>query len=251
MTVNIKEISEKFIAIFKLKDYPIAFFYTDDPPQKVFKPKPMSIENITCIIRLLRGVRQGRTLVLGKESRNLCPGGLAYLGFSKRMPGLEYYLSTGAPNEEGKIAVEGERFIKTPQMAKLFFESIPFNKSPAKYAVFMPLDQVDLEIYKPLIVIFFVNMDQLAGLIQLANYDAINNRTILGHGSGCSTIITEPLAELNKLSRPIIGMLTDVLSRRHIGPDETSFTIAYERLLQIYENIDESFLNLQSWKKNL
>ena len=251
MVINNKEIVEKFKTVFKLKESPIAFFYTDNPPQKVFKPKPKSIKNIPCIIRLLNGVRRGRTLVLGKKSRNLCPGGLAYLGFGKRMQGLENFLSTGIRDREGKIILQGERFLKTPQIAKNFLDKIPFSKNPAEYAVFMPLDRINPEIYKPLLVIFFVNMDQLAGLIQLAHFDATNNRTILGVGSGCSTIITEPLAELKKeqISRPVIGMLTDILSRGHITTEIATFTIGYDRLLQLYENIDKSFLTLDPWNK--
>ncbi len=248
MVLNNRELVEKFKSAFKLIESPIAFFYTNNPPQEVYKPKRKSIKYIPCIIQLLNGVRSGGTLVLGKQSRNLCPGGLAYLGFKKIMRGLENFLSTGIRSKEGEIMLEGERFIKTPELAKIFLENIPFRKSPADFAVFMPLDQVNLNTYKPLLVIFFVKMDQLAGLVQLANYDTIN-RTILGKGSGCSTIITEPLHEIEgkEVPRPIIGMLTDILARRHIKTYEVTFTIGYDRLIQLYNNMDESFLKLEAW----
>jgi len=248
--VSNSAIVEKFKLVFKLKETPIAFFYTNYPPQKVYKPKPKSIKHVPCIIQLLNGVRRGRILVLGRKSRNLCPGGLAYLGFKKPMPGLEYYISTGVKNSEGKIILEGERFFKTPKHGKALYDKIPWRKSPADYAVFMPLNKVDSK-YDPQLVIFFVKMDQLAGLIQLANYDVFDSRTILAIGSSCSTIITEPLAELekNETPRAVIGMLTDVLSRNHIKTDEASFTIGYRRLIQLYNNIDESFLSLEPWKK--
>ncbi len=251
LSINNKEIVEKFKSVFKLKDLPIAFFYTDNPPQDVYKPKAKSIENLPCIIQFLNGVRKGRTLVLGKESRNLCPGGLAYLGFKKIFPGLEYFLSTGIRDKEGNLVIEGERFKKTPEIARELYGNIPYRKSPAKYAVFMPLDKVNNEIYKPSLVIFFVNMDQLSGLIQLTHYDLTNNRTVIGYGSGCSSIVTEPLDELEKSETPraVVGMLTDILSRGHIKRDEATFTVGYKRLLQLYENIEGSFIELEAWKK--
>ena len=235
---------------FKLKDDPIAFFYTNDPPEEVYKPARRSIDFIPCIIQFLNGVRKGKTLVLGKESKNLCPGGQAYLGFRKRMEGLENFLSRGIPNPNGEgYQREGERFIKTPELAKAFFEQIPFRKHPADYAVFMPLVKVDMEKYTPLLVIFHVTMDQLAGLTQLANYETVN-RVKLGIGSGCSTIITEPLAELEKSDdpAPIAGMLTDILARRHIKSEEATFTISYQKLLKLVGNIEESFVKLEAWE---
>jgi len=250
MTIKINKLIEKLKAIFKLEETPIAFFYTDDAPQEVYNPKKTSLKRFPCIIQFLNGVRQGKTLVLGRQSKNLCPGGLSYLGFRKRMSGAEYYLSTGitSPKEEN-ITIEGEKIVKTPELAKTFYDSIPFKKSPAKYAVFMPLNLIDLKIYTPQLVIIFVKMDKLAGLIQLANFDT-NNKTILGVGSGCSTLITEPIAEIekNEVPRAVIGMLTDIIARRHIKSDEAVFTIGYDRIIQLYENIDDSFLKTESWE---
>lgn len=250
MVIDNKELAQKFKTIFKLDYPPIAFFYTNNPPTEAYNPKrTKSVKNIPCIIQLLNGVKSGRTLVLGKSSRNLCPGGLAYLGFRKIIKGLENFLSTGVPGpKEGEIILEGERFAKTPQLAKKFLDRIPFRKSPADYAVFMPLDQVNPELYEPELVIFFTKNDQLAGLNQLANFDTLN-RTILGIGSACSTIITEPLAEIEKSNepRPILGLFADILARRHVKSNEVSFTVGYKKLIQMYNNIEESFLKLEAW----
>lgn len=250
MSIDIFELTQKFKTLFKLKYSPIAFFYTNNPPEDAYNPKRKSIKYIPCIIQLLNGVKSGRTLVLGKTSKNLCPGGRAYLGFRKIINGLENFLSTGVrdPNN-GKIILEGERYVKTPELAKKFLEQIPFKKSPADFVVFMPLEKVNPKEYEPELIIFFVKIDQLAGLIQLANFDSLN-RTILGIGSGCSTIITEPLAEIEKSNepRPVVGMLTDILSRQHIKSDEVTFTVSYKKLIQMYNNIDESFLKLGAWK---
>jgi len=253
LEINTNVIHEKFKKFFRLKEAPIAFFYTDDPPQKAFNPHPKNKSTITCIIQLLNGVRRGQTLVFGKESSRLCPGGLAYLGFKRMIRGIEYYLSTGIPgNQPGTLLLEGEKFKISPEVAKGLYERVPFQKHPAKYAVFMPLGTVNLDKYKPALIIFFVNMDQLGGLIQLFNYDT-NEGIKLGLSSACGTIITEPMAEIGRtpVSRAVVGLLSDMLSRGHIPPGLTCFTVSYDRLLQILPLMDKSFLILAAWQKIL
>ena len=253
MVIDNTDLVEKFNSAFKLKESPIAFFYTDNPPQETYSPKEKPSKRAACIIQLLNGVRSGNTLVFGKDIRNFCPGGLAYLGFKEIFSGLNCFLSTGIPNPEGEGYIrKGERFVKTPELGQKFIDLIPFQKAPSDYAVFMPLNQVNQIEYEPLLIIFFVKMDQLAGLIQLANYETLN-RAKLGIGSGCSTILTEPLAELENGvdSSPIIGQLTDILARSRLPQEEASFTVGYEKLVRMYNNIDESFLKLEAWKQIL
>ncbi|MFX1499626.1 MAG: DUF169 domain-containing protein [Promethearchaeota archaeon] len=247
--MNNKEIVEKLTTVFKLRYPPIAFFYTDNPPCKIYKPKKKSIENRPCIIQLLNGVKSGRPLVLGKKSRNLCPGGLTYLGFREPVDGTADFLSEGIFDKEGNKLMEGERFVKTPKLAKDLLDSIPFRKSTAEFAVFIPLNQVDSEVYKPLLVIFFINLDQLTGLTQLSNFDTIN-KARMGVGSNCQTIIAEPLLELENGNPPraIIGCLSDTTTRKYLKLDEATITVSYDRLLEMDENIDKCFLELNPWK---
>ncbi len=250
MSLNSEQIVEKFTRYFNLKESPIAFFYTDDPPQPPFKPHPKNKDMNPCIIQFLNGVRRGRTLVIGKESRRVCMGGMAYLGFKKMISGIEYFLSTGIPgNNPDEMFLEGERFKKTPEVARDFYKNVPFQKHPKKYAVFMPLRKMDLKQYTPDLVIFFVKMDQLGGLVQLFNYDT-NNGITIGLSSACGSIVTEPLAEIDRkpVSRAVIGLLSDMLSRKHVGPDIASFTVTFNRLIQVFQDMDESFLKLDAWQ---
>lgn len=114
-----KELVEKLTAVFKLRYPPIAFFYTDNPPHEIYEPKKKSIQNWPCIIQLLNGVKSGRPLVLGKKSRNLCPGGLTYLGFQKPSEVTAKFLSVDLFDKEGNKIMEGERFVKTPEFMML------------------------------------------------------------------------------------------------------------------------------------
>ncbi|MBD3227668.1 MAG: hypothetical protein GF329_05725 [Candidatus Lokiarchaeota archaeon] len=63
--------------------------------------------------------------------------------------------------------LEGERFKLSPEIAQEFYDHIPFKNHSDQYAVFMPLEKVNLETYTPDLVIFLINMDQLGGFVQL------------------------------------------------------------------------------------
>jgi uncharacterized protein (DUF169 family) len=244
----------KFKEYFKI-DNPIAFFYTNNPPQDCFNPHPKNKKLLNCIIPLLNGVRQGRILVLGRKSFNLCIGGLTYLGFRNLLKGAEYFLSMGisAGNKPNEIFMEGERIKIDHKLAKDFYSNVPFFKTNLKYCVFMPLKIVPLEKYTPELIILFVNMNQLGGLIQLFNYDT-NDGTKLGWTSGCGSLITEPIFELRKSStnpRAIIGLLSDMISRKYVPSELASFTTSYDRILKILPLMDNSFLQKDSWKRIL
>ena len=252
MTFNSAEIVEKFNKYFKLRYSPVAFFYTNEPPSKVYKPRPKKFDAQPCIIQMLNGVlKRNRMLVLGKESSRLCLGGLSYLGFKKRPKIFENFLSTGIPSQEpGKMVLEGERYKKEPELVREYYERMLIRKAPAKYAVFMPLNRMDLNKMKPDLVIFFVNMDQLGGMVQLFNYDIFEGSK-LGVSSACGTIITEPFAEIGRkpVPRAIIGMLSDILARNQVPPEIATFSVPFERLLQILPLMEETFLNLKAWQK--
>jgi len=251
---NSNEIIEKFQKFFKLTYPPIAFLYTNEPPLKVYKPRPKNFDAQPCIMQMLNGVlKRNRMLVLGKESTRLCLGGLSYLGFKKRPKIFENFLSEGIPSQEpGKMILEGERYKKTPELVREYYKELPIIKSPAKYAVFLPLNKVNLNKIKPDLVIFYVNMDQLGGLIQLFNYDTVEGVKI-GLSSACGTIITEPMAEIGRkpVPRAIIGILSDILARKQVSPEITTFTVPFERLLEVLPLMDKTFLNLSAWQRIL
>jgi len=253
MSIRINEVIKKFKKYFKLREPPIGFYYTKEPPQEVYKPHPRNKEAIPCIIQFLNSVRRGRTIVLSRKSYRLCPGGQGYLGLRKMLKGLEYYLSTGIPsNEPNKMILEGERFKISPELARRFYEDLPLQDHSRDYAVFMPLKDFETKKIKPDLVIFLLNMDQLGGFVQLFNYDT-NEGIKIGLTSACGTIVTEPMAEIGRkpVPRGVIGLLSDMLARRLVPPDIASFTVPFGRLLQIYSLMDDCFLGKEAWQKIL
>jgi hypothetical protein len=190
-------------------------------------------------------VREGRTLCLSAESR-MCGGAQRYLGFADdiKMRDLAYFLSYGIP---GKM--KGERYKMSPELVRESEKySLPL-KAPKPFIVFKRWDRLSIS-DKPELVVFVADLDVIAGLFTLANYDeAEPNAVICPFGSGCSSIVYHPYRELRS-SRPrcILGMF-DISARPFLGENVLSFSVPYPKFKRMVENMDESFLTTGSWKE--
>ena len=122
-------------------------------------------------------------------------------------------------------------------------------KAPGHFIVFKRWDQLD-ETDQPQVVIFFARPDMLAGLFTLANFDQEDpNGVIAPFGSGCSSIVYHPFAQLqSSRPKPVIGMF-DVSARPHVAKDELTFSVPMARFRTMIDYMDESFLITGSWKK--
>jgi uncharacterized protein (DUF169 family) len=102
------------------------------------------------MIGLLKKARQDGEAVYFDKEHFGCPGGGYYMGFFESpRPKLEYFLSCGIPGE-----MEGERYVKTPELAKIFIASRIPKRAPAKYCVFKPIHQFRGK-EQPDVVVFF------------------------------------------------------------------------------------------------
>lgn len=159
-------------------------------------------------------------------------------------PKLEYFLSCGIPGE-----MEGERYIKTPELAREFIGMRKPRRAPASYCVFKPIEKFQGE-EKPEVVAFFVPPDILSGLFTLTGYsleslEAVNSP----FGSGCSTILTYALKEAEKKEpHAILGMF-DVSARPMVEKDILTLSMPFSVFLRLLENVSGSFVGTESWKK--
>lgn len=240
MDINIRQqFSEKWARYFKNADLPLAFFYTDQPDV----PLPKE-EDLHCIIGQLSGARDGQPLVLSGDMK-FCSGGKRYLGFSQSLrPRFEYFLSCGIPGE-----MEGERYKKSPELVIEQLRHQASFKAPGKYLVFKRFGQLS-EADEPIAVIFFATPDILSGLFTLAGFDESDlNAVITPFGSGCASIIQYPYFEYQSANpRAVLGMF-DVSARPGVPAGELTFTVPWPKFVRMVENIDESFLITESWKR--
>jgi uncharacterized protein (DUF169 family) len=222
-----------------LKNHPVAVMWTDEMPEGAIH---FQDGKWGCVVALIKAASQGK-IAAATEATTVCRGGRAGLGFSGYEHGqIEYFLSTGS-----EASPKCERYKKTPELARTFIDTIP-RIQPGKCMVFKPLHMVSAR-ELPQCVIFLVNVDQLSGLVTLANYDQpTQDNVAVRFASGCGQAVLYPLfAEEAKDKTCYIGM-TDPSARKVIGRDQLSFSIPYSRFLEMEREAEGSFLTTDTWE---
>lgn len=223
---------------FNGSELPIVFYYTegDGEAEPAGKPKGWN-----CLICELARVRNGKSLWFNKDFLG-CGGSRRYLGYTEKMrPGFEYFLSCG--NE----SMEGERYIRTPEMVKEIMKNqktLPVNN---KNIVFKRWDNIS-ESDEPVAVIFFARPDVLSGLFTLANFDQTEpNGTYTPFGAGCSSVVHYPYLEsMSERPRAVIGMF-DPSARPCVQEDVLTFSVPMKKFEKMIGYMEESFLITDTW----
>ncbi len=226
---------------FNTAELPLIFFYTDNP-ENCNLVSPSS--KWRCLISHLGQVRHGESLAFNSLALK-CGGAKRYLGFTDKVrPEFEYFLSCGI-----KGRMEGERYIRTPELVMELTKNQEKIPLPGKYIIFKRWDMLT-ENDHPDVVIFFSTPDVLSGLFTLANYDQSEpNSTIAPFGAGCGSIVYYPFLEKDKeRPRAVIGMF-DPSARPCVPAGELTFSVPMVKFRKMISYMDESFLITDSWKK--
>ena len=233
------EFLEKWEKYFGKADLPFVYFYS---PDRGTASLAENSKSWSCIICELARVRKGETLAY-HEGNLRCGGSRRYLGYAKGMrPNFEYFLSCGIP---GKM--EGERYIKTPEMVKEMMSKMKTIPTEGKYIIFKRWDKLD-ETDVPEGVIFFATPDILSGLFTLANFDQVEGDGVIApFSSGCGSIVHRThLENLKSDPRAILGMF-DCSARPCVSKDMLSFSVPMKKFTTMIRNMDESFLITETW----
>jgi hypothetical protein len=240
------QLKQKFIDrwnnYFALTELPIAFYYTNEADQGKLAPTPAGW---SCILTDLVNVQHTGNTLYFDEHRVACAGGKRYLGFLPQLrPNFEHFLSYGIP---GKL--EGERYKKDPDLVNQVMVYMPAFDAPGKYIVFKRWDNL-LEKDEPIAVIFFAKPDVLSGLFTLANFDEPTPHGVISpFGSGCSSVVYHPYKESQSDNpKAVLGMF-DVSARPCMNHNALSFSVPFDKFVRMINNMDESFLITNSWKK--
>ncbi len=231
---------------------PVAVILTDARPEEAVQ---FSEDRWGCVAAMLVTASKGRTAVFDRKTYG-CVGGAVGLGFGDQyrrshFP-IDALLSTGNGTDyrdrgHRSYLTEGERYYRTPELARKFVEALPMRDVPTGFVVFKPLEQVADE-DRPALVIFLADADQLSALMVLANYNrARNDNVIAPFGAGCQSILYG-LAEAERPTpRGIIGF-TDISARKYVGKDILSFTVPWSLYLEMERNVEGSFLEKEQWE---
>jgi len=241
MKMDLKEYG-KFYERLGLKEHPLVAFYSNRKPAQGIIPEG---EGHACMFSFLKQARHHGKTVYFDENHTGCQGGAYYMGFRPiPRPKIEYFLSCGIPGE-----MEGERYIKTPEIAREYFASTKPRRAPAKYAIFKALNKLaDAE--EPEVIIFFAPPDVLSGLVVLTGYASERADAIrLPFSSGCGSILSHPLKEAEKENpHAILGMF-DVSARPFVEANILTLAMPTKLFLTLLDNQDESFLITKSWER--
>jgi len=256
----------------EIEHEPVAIVLSDEKPSnaKQFKEKRWG-----CIMFMLVAAIKGQTAAFDRNTYG-CQGGGTGLGFGnqyKNFPGGEacfcYFLSIGneqwaAGRQAGEQVkpymredafddfMQGERYIKSPELVKKFIEDLPIVDIPFKYVVFKPLKDVDKNREKPEVVVFLGDMDQISGLTILANYHReTNDNVIFPFAAGCQSMGIYAFAEAKSdKPRAVLG-LNDISARlaikRLLKKDLMSFAAPYKLFEEMEANLPGSFVERNTW----
>jgi uncharacterized protein (DUF169 family) len=234
-----------------LKTQPVAVILSDEDPEKGLRFKE---QTWGCVASMLVAAAKGRIAYFDRNTYG-CVGGGTGLGFGntyeqENFP-IEHLLSRGTDDYDkekvrSRFISEGECYIKTPELALKFVDSLPIRNIPEKFVIFKPLEQLNLT-DKPEMIIMLVNPDQLSALVVLANYDRENNMNVLApFCAGCQSILYGYSEEEKENPKATIGFF-DISARKYIDKNLLTFTIPFEMFKEMESNVDESFLKRSQW----
>lgn len=265
----------KIASALQLEFQPVALIWADEKPEKAME---FVAGKWGCVMFLLAAAAKGKTAAASRETFG-CFGGGVGLGFGNQyrtFPGGEdcfcRFLSTGnagtQPGEAigqqmaavspamGEEFLQGERYIKSPELVRRFIECLPMTDIPARYVVMKPLAEVDWATDNVKSITFLVNPDQLSALVVLANYGrGHNENTIIPFAAGCQVIGIYVYRELERQEpRAVVGM-TDLSARKNVrkqlGKDVMSLSVTPGMFREMEENVEGSFVDRHTWRSLL
>ncbi len=257
----------------KLNSEPVALLWTDDLPDGALQ---FEKGKWGCAMSLIAVAAKGRTVALDRETFG-CIGGGVGLGFGNQyedfpggLDGFSHFLSNGnAQTPQGPAIaagmaadgarqdfcdhfLHGERYRRDAALARQYVDQLPIRDIPTRYVVFKSLAELADE-EQPISVTFFVNPDQLSACVVMANYDRADVDSVgIPHVAACQVIGLLSYAEAaTGWPRCLVG-LTDLSARQNLktalGSDKMSFTMPFQRFLQMEASVPGSFLESATWR---
>jgi len=263
----------KIATALKMDLNPVAIIWSDKKPDNALQFKE---GKWGCVMWMLVNAVKGKVAVFDRKTYGCWGGGVGlgfgniYMDFPGGIECFYYFISIGnkqwhpgqtvaehikpyTTKEFLNEFLEGERFLKSPDVVKKFLEQLPMIDIPTEYVIFKPLKEVSTEEEKPAVIVFPVNPHQLSALVVLANYgrESFNN-VIIPWGAGCQTIGIYAYNEMKSNPQKAVIGLTDLSARknvrRQLGDNLFTFTVPYEMFLEMEENVKGSFLERPLWQ---
>jgi len=246
----IKNIGEKFKAILKLDTFPLAIYESKNLAENAVAM--CSVDRcIAKAIFLNSTDADASPLYTNKKSlKGCCPGSMTYLGFAKPAKFIKYFVSTGKESFRGGAA---EYLKASPEDVEKFLESIGKVTSSENNLIIQKCEDIESEIdldkennIKIKAILIFGNSEQIRNLSNLIYFNNENtfSRISMPFGPACASFITYPtgMGEKTPKDTSFIGPV-DPTGNMWFPQDYLSMGIPIEIALELYKNIDDSFLS--------
>lgn len=229
--MNVSEFIDNFREAFGRRvGLPVAFWYAARPVAET--PK---IEG--CFFKGLAEVRAGRPMSLHADNIG-CGGGKFYTGFTPMPAHVPNFVSLK------------EKYKRTPEMVLDF---VARSEVPVATERYLNLARIDtLDTFDGIeALVFFAGPDVLSGLTTWAWFDSnADDAVTTRFGSGCSTMIADPVRENRRGGRRTFLGCFDVSVRPHLAPDELGFAIPMSRFREMYHTMRRSSLfGTHAWER--
>jgi hypothetical protein len=144
--------------------------------------------------------------------------------------------------------LEGERFYKTPELARKWVDSLPMTDVSTDYVVFKPWEQVT-EQDEPDLIVFFANADQLSALVVMADFNRGTNQSVTApFGAACQSILFAYAEAKKENPRCVIGFF-DISKRSIVNREILTLTVPFRMFMDMEASMEGSFLQLHPWRK--
>lgn len=238
--IKVSKIGEDFKRLLVMQYAPIGFYYADEKPDEA---AAFTTPGSGCIMPKILASAKGKTVAFDKNATGWNCSAF-YLGYKDWIfPGVEYFLSDG-------LLMGGtcERFVRTPNLAKKYLESVRFKEKATGVAIFKPLDKFS-DSEKPELAIFFANADQISALVYLLYFDAPEEeeRVVARFSSACGAIVTLPLKYARRGEKKAVWGLHDISARVQLPKELMTFTVPFALLVEMWNAAEQSFLYTEKW----
>lgn len=238
----LNEIGLKIKDSLGLEFYPVGMYYSVTKPDNSigFKSKGNG-----CIMPLIFSAAKGKTVAFNAETTGWDCSAF-YLGYKDWIfEGIECFLSDGTV-----FGRSGERFVKTSKQAKEFVKSLVPAPLQNRYTVFKPLTEFHPE-EKPELVTFFVNADEISGLVFLLHYNhpESDDRVVTRFMSACGAVVTAPMKYKSEGKMKAVWGMHDISARLRLPKELMTMTMPWEMVEEMADHLDSSFIITENWKK--
>jgi uncharacterized protein (DUF169 family) len=240
--IDYKNISNQFTERFQFEYNPVGLYFSTSLPEKHIS---VGKNGNGCIAPLILQSAKGKTVVFYNDHFGW-PCSAYYLGYTDWIfPGIENYLSVVDIPNRGC-----EKFIKTPDLAREYIQSLNLEPKSEGFAIYKPLAEFTKDEH-PEVIIFFCNPDQISGLTFLTYFDnpLSSDRIVTMFSSSCASVAAIPLKMSRTGEMKAICGFHDISARARHSKNILSMAFTPKLFEEMVKNMKESFLYAEQWDK--